>query len=136
MFVLLCFAVYYAPGPFNSPFGSVRGMNRNVHFCFQGQTSLLSNESTSERNTLILGGDKHTFHIIISTAMLEGKNRIVYRKPEFIFREAAPDTDQQLLVWEGQWIYTLDEDRYYLSESKLHYPLTFFQSVMMLRVMK
>ena len=33
-------------------------------------------------------------------------------------------------------IYTLNGDRYYLLESKHHYPLAFFQLVMMQRLMK
>ena len=55
--------------------------------------SLFSEESTSERNVLILGGDERTLCIIISTAVLEGKNQTIYREPEFIFGDAAPNTD-------------------------------------------
>jgi len=68
--------------------------------------------------------------------MLEGENRTVYWKPEFLFGDATPDTDHQLLAEEGQWVYTLDGECYYLPESKRHYPLALFQSVTMLRVMK
>jgi len=82
---LLYFVVHYALGPFNSLFELVRGMNENVRSQFQGQLSLFSNGSTSKRNALILGGDERTFHIIISTVVLEGENQIVYQKAEFIF---------------------------------------------------
>jgi len=75
---------------------------------FRGRALLLSEKSTPERNTLILGGDKRTLHIIISTAVLEVENWTVYRKSKFMFRDAAPDTDQQLIVRKGQCVYTLD----------------------------
>ena len=61
--------------------------------------------------------------------MLEGEDQVNFKKPAFMFGNAAPDTFQQLLTGEGQWIYTLDEERYYLPVSKHHYPLAFFQSV-------
>ena len=128
MFILFYFAVHYAPGPFTSLFGSVRGMDENVHFKFQREATLFSNGSTPERNAFILAGHERTLRVIIFTAVLEGENRIVYRKSEFILGDAAPDTDQQLLAGEGQSVYTLDGDRYYLPQSKRHYSLAFFQS--------
>ena len=102
MFALYCFAVHYSPGLSNTLFGSVRGMDGNVHFQFQRQASLFSEESTPERNALILGGDERTLRIITSTAMFEGENRTILRKPDFFFGDAAPDIDQQLLAREGQ----------------------------------
>ena len=54
----------------------------------------------------------------------------------FLFRDAASDTDQQLLAGEGQWIYSLEGDQYYQPESKRHYPSAFFQSVKMSRFMR
>ena len=45
--------------------------------------------------------DERTLRIINSTAVLEGKNRTVYRKLEFLFGDAAPDIDHQLLAGEG-----------------------------------
>ena len=60
MFASAGFAVYYAPGPSNSFFGFVKGMNENTHFQFQGQASLVSEGSTPERNKLILIGDQQT----------------------------------------------------------------------------
>ena len=56
MLVLFYFAVHYASGPSNTLLGSMREMDGNVHFQFQGQVSLFSNGSTLERNALILGG--------------------------------------------------------------------------------
>ena len=134
--ILLYFALQYAPGPCNSLFGSVKGMDGNVCVQFQGKAFLFSEGSTPERNTLILGGDEHTLRIIISTATLEGEDQMIYWKSEFIFGDAAPDADQQLVIGEGQWVYILDGDRYYLPESKRHYPLAFFQSLTMPRTMK
>ena len=93
MFVLLCFAVHYTPDLSNNLFGSVRGKDGNVGFQFQGQASLFNEGSTPERNALIMGGDEHTFRIIITTASLEGGDQTIYRKPDFIFRDATPDTD-------------------------------------------
>ena len=40
-----------------------------------------------------------------------------------MFRDAAPDTDQHLLAGEGQWIFTLNGEKYYLSLSKHHFSL-------------
>ena len=59
------------------------------------------------------------------TAMFEGENHTIFKKPDFLFRDAAPDADQQLLSGEGQWVYTLDGDQYYLRESRCQYPLAF-----------
>ena len=46
-----------------------------------------------------------------------------------MFGDAAPDTDHQLLAREGQWIFNLDGEKYYLSSSKRHFSLSFFQCV-------
>ena len=53
--ILHCFTVHYALDPSNSLFRSVRGMDGNIRFQFQGRASLFSKGSTPERNTLILG---------------------------------------------------------------------------------
>jgi len=71
----------------------------------------------------------------MSIAIFEGKNCTILRKPDFLFGDAASDTDQQLLAREGRWVYTLNGDRYYHPESRHHYPLAFFQSVTMARKM-
>ena len=136
MFILLYFAVHYAPGPSNTFFGSVKGIDGNIHFQFVGQASLFSEGSTSERNVLISGGDERTLKTIMSTTFFKGENRAILRKPDFLFEDAALDTDQQLLAAKVQWIYTLDGDRYYLPESKRHYPLAFFHSVTVPRLMR
>ena len=70
MLVLLCFAVHYTPGPSNTLFGTVRGMDRNIHFQFERQTSLFSEKSTPEHNALILRGDEQTLWIIMSQPCL------------------------------------------------------------------
>jgi len=46
-----------------------------------------------------------------------------------MFEDAAPDTDHQLLAWEGQWIFNLNGEKYYLPSNKRHFPLSFFQCV-------
>ena len=111
-------------------------MDGSVRFQVLRQASLFSEGRTHERNTLILGGDERTLHIIISTATLEGEDRTIYQILEFIFGEAVSDTDQQLLAGKRQWVYTLNGDRYYLSESKHYYLLAFLQLVTMPRMMK
>jgi len=73
MLVLLYFAMHYAPNPSNTLFGSMRGMDGNIHFQLQGQTSLFSEKNTPECGAHILGGDERTLKIIMSTAVLEGR---------------------------------------------------------------
>jgi len=51
---------------------------------------------------------------------------VVFPKPAFMFRDAAPDTDQQLLAGEDPWIFTIGGEKYYLHKSKRHFPLSFF----------
>jgi len=104
-------------------------MDGSIHFQFQSQASLFSEESIHKRNALILGGDQQTLYYIISTAIFEGENQTILRKPDFLFGDAVLDTDQQLLAREGQWFYILKGDHYYLLSSKRHYPLAFFQLV-------
>ena len=53
-----------------------------------------------------------------------------------MFGVAAPDTDHQLLAGEGQWIFNLDGEKYYLPFSKRHFLLSFFQYVTRPRKMK
>ena len=67
---------------------------------------------------------------ILTTTLLEGHNCVVYRKPDFMFGNQAPDIDQQLLAREGQWIFTVEDEKYYLPSSKRHFSLSYFQSVM------
>jgi len=66
---------------------------------------------------------------ILTNAPLEDRDGKIYRKPDFMFGDAAPDTEQQLLAREGQWIFTLDGEKYYLPSSKRHFLLSFFQYV-------
>jgi len=53
-----------------------------------------------------------------------------------MFGDAVPDTDHQLLAGEGQRIFNLDGEKYYLPSSKRHFPLSFFQCVTKVRKMK
>ena len=53
-----------------------------------------------------------------------------------MFGDTAPDTDHQLLAREGQWIFNLDGEKYYLPSTKRHFPLSFFQCVTRSRKMK
>jgi len=65
----------------------------------------------------------------LTTAPLEDHDQKIYRKPGFMFGDAAPDADHQLLVGEGHWIFTLNDKKYYLPSSKHQFPLSFFQCV-------
>ena len=42
---------------------------------------------------------------ILTTVPLEDCDQKIYRKPDFMFEDVAPDTDHQLLAGEGQWIF-------------------------------
>ena len=66
---------------------------------------------------------------ILTTASLEDSDRKIYRKPDFMFGDAAPDHDRQLLAGEGQWIFKLVGEKFYLPSSKRHFSLSFFQCV-------
>ena len=128
-FLLFTFVVHYTPGPLNSLFGSARGLDENISLQFQGQASLFCERSTLDCDALIHTGDQRTMRSILTTAPLEDRDRKIYRKPDFIFRDTAPDTDHQLLAGEGQWIFTLNGEKYYLPSSKRHFSLSFFQCV-------
>ena len=59
---------------------------------------------------------------ILTTAPLEDCDRKTYRKPGFMFGDAAPDTNHQLLAGEGQWIFNLDDENiiFYLASIIFH----------------
>jgi len=120
----------------NSLFGTARGLDGNVSMQFQGQASLFSERNAPGRDALIYARDQRTMRSILTTAPLEDCDRKIYRKPGFMFGDAAPDTDHQLLAGEGQWIFNLDGEKYYLPSSKRHFPLSFFQCVTRVRKMK
>ena len=103
--------MHYTPGPLNSLFGMARGLDGIVSLQFQGQASLFSERSSLVRDTLIYGGDPHTTRSILTTAPLEDFDHRTYRKPDFLFGDAAPDPDHQLHAGEGQWIFQLDCER-------------------------
>ena len=73
---------------------------------------------------------------ILTTAPLEDCDRKIYKKPGSMFGDAALDTNHQLLAGEGQWIFNLDGEKYYLPSIKRHFPLSFFQCVTRVRKMK
>jgi len=58
----------------------------------------------------------------LTITALENNNMVVFPKPAFMFRDAAPDTDQQLLAGEDPWIFTIGGEKYYLHKSKRHFP--------------
>ena len=128
--------VHYAPGPSNSLFGTVGGMDENMRFQFQGQTSLFSERSSTERDTLILKADERVTRSVLTTAPLEDHNRRAHQKSEFMFEDAAPDTDQQLIAGKSQWIFNMEGEKYYLPTSRRHFPLSYRQSVTVPRKMK
>jgi len=66
---------------------------------------------------------------VLTNAPLEDHDRKIYRKPGFMFGDTTPDTDHQLQAREGQWIFTLNSEKYYLPSSKGHFPLAFFQCI-------
>ena len=92
-------AVHYNPGPLNNLFGMTRGSDDNISLQFQGQASLFSERSSVD--TLIHGGDQYTTRSILTTAPFEDIDRRTYRKPDFMFGDAAPDPDHQLLQGKG-----------------------------------
>ena len=136
IFAFSYFAVHYPTGPLNNLFGSVRGMDSHVHFHFHGQSSPFSDESAPEQYALIHARDQHTLWSILSTAALERSNQAMFQKPTFMFGDAAPCTNQQLLVREDQWIFKIREEKYYLPASKRHFPLSFFRTVTTTRMME
>jgi len=97
---------------------------------------MFSERSSPARDTLIYGGDQRTTRSILTTAPLEDFDRKkTYRKPDFMFGDAAPDPDRQLLAGEGQWIFQLDGEKLYLPSNKWHFSLSFFQCVTQARKM-
>jgi len=105
MFFSLHFAMHYPTELLNSFFGSVREMDGHTHFQFEGESSLFSEGSTPEQDALILTRDQHTLRSINSTSALEGSNMMLFQKPVFMFKDAAPDSEQQLLTGEDQCLF-------------------------------
>ena len=93
--------MHYTPGLLNSLFGAARGLDGNVSLQFQGQASLFSERSAPGRDALIYAGDQRTIRSILTTTPFEDCDRKVYWKPGFMFGDAAPDTDHQLLAEDG-----------------------------------
>ena len=99
-------------------------------------SSLFSDRSSAERDALLLIVDECVTRSILTIASIEGHNCIVYQKSNFMFADAAPDTDQQLLAEEGQWIFTIEGEKYYLPSSKRYFLLSYFQAVTAPRKMR
>ena len=88
-----------------------------------------SDRSSPERDAPLLVANEHVTRSILTTALMEDHNWVIYRIPDFMFGDTKPDTDQQLLIGEGQWIFTIEGEKYYLPSTKCHFPLSFFYSV-------
>ena len=112
-----------------------RGVDGGVSLQFQGQASLFSERSSLVRDTLIHSGDQYTTRSILTTAPLEDVDRRIYKKPDFMLGDAAPDPNHQLQAGEGQWIFQLDDEKFYLPSNKRHFSLSSFQCVTQARKM-
>ena len=100
VFLCSCSALYSWSS--EQSLGTARGLDGHVSLQFQGQTSLFSERNSPARDVLIHGGDQRTMRSILTTAPLEDSDRRIYQKPGFIFGDATPDNDHQLLAGEGQ----------------------------------
>ena len=98
MLAFVCFVVYCTPDPLNSLFDSAKRVDRSMHFHFQVQTLLISDKSTLEQKALILGRDQHTLCSIIFTTTFRDDNRIIFKRPNFVFSIATPGVNRQLLI--------------------------------------
>ena len=67
---------------------------------FRGKLRYLE-RSTPGRDAMIHTGDQRTMRRILTTAPLEDYDWKIYQKSIFMFGDAAPDTDHQLLAGEG-----------------------------------
>ena len=72
-----------------------------MYFYFQVQALLISGKSTLEQKALIPGGDQHTFCSIIFTTMLNDDHRIMFSRPNLVFRITTPVVGRQLLIQNG-----------------------------------
>ena len=85
-------------------------MDGSISFQFQGQAALFSDRSAPEWDALLLAADRCTIRSIFTIAPLEDHNKVVYRKPDFMFGDVALAIIQQLLTKEGQWKFTVREE--------------------------
>jgi len=123
--------VSYPTGPLspNALFGSSQGTDGDATFQFRGNASLFSDASTPERTAWLDAAGPIVLRSLVSSAPLEGTDRTLYNKPGFLFGDAAPDTDHQLLAGEGRWIFTMGADRYYIPSNVRHFPLSYFTNM-------
>ena len=54
------------------------------------------------KETLFFTADECVTRSILTTVPLKDHNRVVHKKSDFMFGDAAPGTDQQLLTREDQ----------------------------------
>ena len=101
MLVFAWFAMYCAPDLLNSLFDSAKRVDRSMHFHFQVHALLISDKSTLEQKTLILGGDQHALCSIISTTTFRDNDRTIFRRQKFVFRIATLGVNRQLLIQDG-----------------------------------
>jgi len=127
--------VHYTPGPLNNLFGMTSRTDGNLSLQFYGQASLFSERSSVVRDTLIHSCDQLTLRSILTTAPLEDIDRRTYKKPDFMFGDAALDPDHQLQAGEGPWIFQLDGEKFYLPTNRRHIPLSSFECVTQARKM-
>ena len=72
-------------------------MDGHVHFQFEGQASLFSEASAPEWDALIQEGHPCFLRSVFSMIVFEGSSWTQLRKPAFMFGDATPDTENQLL---------------------------------------
>ena len=101
MFTFLCLAVCYAPDLLNNLFDSTMRVDRSMHFHFQVQALLISRKSILEQKALVPGGDQRISCSVISMTMLGNETKIMFRKPNLVFRITTPGVGRQLLIWDG-----------------------------------
>jgi len=96
-----CFAGHYALDPLNNLFDLVMKVDVSMHFHFQVQAILINRKNTLEQMTLVSGGDQRTFCSIIFTIMFRGDDRIIFRRPNLLFRITTAGVGRQLLIQNG-----------------------------------
>ena len=106
MFTFLCLAVCYAPDLLNNLFDSTMRVDRSMHFHFQVQVLLISRKSILEQKVLIPKGQR-TFCSIIFTTIFRDDDKIMFGKPNLLFRIAALGVGRQLLIHGGPLNYRL-----------------------------
>ena len=68
-----------------------------------------------ERSHLIAEGNERTLRSLISGARLEGANRAVFDKPDYLFGDADSSDHPSLCTTEDPWMSKIGDDRFYLA---------------------